>query len=537
MKKQSLMTGTVLLLGSAVCTKLLGALFKLPLTNLLGGTGMGYFGSAYGLFLMIYALSASGMSSAVAKLTAEAVAQGVCHTARRLKSLSLLWFSLIGLLGTAIMLLGAKVFCVSVAENPDAYLSVLVLAPSLLISCVAAVYRGYYEGLRCMMPTAVSQLAEAAVRFFCGLWLCRLTLANGEAVLAVLPEGTSLLAAASAAAVGGVTISSAAGLLVLVLMDLFCGDRSLQQSDSHEPCASWRVQTKNLFAILVPVALGALASNLTSLIDLATGIRGVTAAILRDPQRFSVFGMESASQTANFLFGCFTGLSVTVFNLVPSVTNMLGKSALPAVASAYARRDSQTLARDSAAVLETTAILAFPAGMGLAFLSRQILAFLFPDRVLEVYAAAPSLMWLGIGVGALCISGTLFSMLQAIGKARLPVCLMLIGVVVKLVGNLILIPLPSLHISGAGAATALCYTVIAVLALRAYGRETGIHLPLCSMFLPPAYASLMCAMSAVLAHSLLASHLGRLTLPAAVAAGGVVYLIVLRTIRPRREKS
>lgn len=531
MKKQSLMTGTVVLLGSAAITKLLGALFKLPLTSLLGGTGMGYFGSAYGLFLMIYALSASGMSAAVAKLTAESLANGALHTVRQLKHLALALFSLIGLLGTAVMLLGADYFCTHIAENPGAYVSVLVLAPSLLLGCISAVYRGYYEGLRCMTPTAVSQLAEALVRFLCGLWLCRLVLENESTVLGHLPAGTSLLAAASAAAVCGVTLSVLAGLLILLGMDLFCGDGLHLPSGHAQQAVPRRVLIRKLFGILVPIALGALSANLTSLIDLATGIRALTQAAVRAPERFAVFGEDSPTQTANFLFGCYTGLSVTVFNLVPSVTNMLGKSALPAIAAAHARRDSATLARDSAAVLETTALLAFPAGLGIAFLSRQILAFLFPDRAVEVFAAAPSLTWLGVGVGALCISCTLFSMLQAVGKAGQPVRLMLIGVSVKLAGNLIFVRIPSLHIAGAAIATVLCYTVIALLALRCYTRETGIRLPLCRLFLPPAYAALMCAMSAVLADSLLQSHLGRLALPAAVAVGGAVYLIVLRVVR------
>lgn len=532
MKKQSLMTGTAVLLVSAVITKVLGALFKLPLTDLLGGTGMGYFGSAYGLFLMIYALSASGMSAAVASLTAAAAARGEYRTVRRLKSVALLLFSSIGILGTAAMLLGAKPFCDSVAENPDAYCSVLVLAPSLLLSCIAAVYRGYYEGLRCMTPTAVSQLIEAAVRFFCGLWLCRSTLENGEAVLSVLPAGTTLTAAASAAAIAGVTLSSLAGLLLLAGMDLLCGDGLTRRMVADAPSsAPRRIVIGELFGILVPVALGALAANLTSLIDLATGIRGLTAAIAKAPDRFVLCDMGTPADTANFLFGCFTGLSVTVFNLVPSVTNMLGKSALPAVAAAYAGRDMRPLTRDSVAVLETTAVLSVPAGLGIAFLSRCILLFLFPHRALEACMAAPSLMWLGLGVGALCISSTLFSMLQAIGKPKTPVVLMLIGVAVKLVGNLILVPIPSLHIAGAGISTTLCYTVIAVLALRAYARETGIRLPLVRLFLPPAYAGLMCAMSAVLVQSLLAAHLGRLSLPAAVLCGGAVYLIVLRTVR------
>ena len=73
-KKQSFLGGSCVLLASALVTKIIGALFKLPLTNLLGGGGMGYFSCAYGLFLPVYALSITGLTTAVAKLTAERAA-------------------------------------------------------------------------------------------------------------------------------------------------------------------------------------------------------------------------------------------------------------------------------------------------------------------------------------------------------------------------------------------------------------------------------------------------------------------------------
>ena len=158
-----------MLLVSALVTKIIGAIFKLPLTNLLGGSGMGYFSCAYGLFLPVYALSITGLTTAVAKLTAERSALEDYAGVRRILRLSLYCFTLIGLLGTGAILLLAKPFCRYVAENPDAYLSVLVLAPAILLGCISAVFRGYYEGLRTMYPTALSQLAEALAKLLFGL--------------------------------------------------------------------------------------------------------------------------------------------------------------------------------------------------------------------------------------------------------------------------------------------------------------------------------------------------------------------------------
>ena len=65
MKQQTFWKGSAILLISAMLTKVLGACFKIPLTNVLGGTGMGYFSTAYGLLLPVYALSVTGLSAAV----------------------------------------------------------------------------------------------------------------------------------------------------------------------------------------------------------------------------------------------------------------------------------------------------------------------------------------------------------------------------------------------------------------------------------------------------------------------------------------
>ncbi len=546
MKKQSFLQGSAILLLSAILTKAVGACFKLPLTNLLGGTGMGYFGCAYGLFLPVYALSVTGLTTAVARCTAEHAAFGQYRTVRRILRLSLLCFACLGAAGSLANLLLAKPFSRYVIANPDALLSVMVLAPAVLLGCIAAVFRGYYEGLRNMLPTACSQLAEAPVKLVCGLWFCSAALRHSEQLLPHLPAGTSPLAAAAAAAVLGVTVSTLAGTLFLIGVHLLRGDGITRaQLCSDRTVMPRRALLRELFRVLVPVAAGSLVTNLTSLIDLATGMHCLRIAVNRAPELFArQFPQSAGSGTdglANFIFGSFTGLAVTLFNLVPSITNMLGKSAIPALTTAHAAGDRTALRRDSIAVLRVTGFLAIPAGLGIAALAPQILRFLFPARTEEILASVFSLRMLGLGVIFLACSFSLFCMLQAVGKADCPVRLMLIGVAVKLLGNLLLIPLPALHIGGAAIATTLCYGVIFVLSLRAYCRATAIRLPLSSLFLSPAYAGLLCAATALLADSLLWNRIGeRPALPIAICCGGGMYLLAMRLLGIRlseREKS
>ena len=160
MKKQTLLKGSVILLTSAVVAKVLGAFFKIPLTNQLGGVGMGYFSCAYGLFLPIYALSVTGLSAAVAGTVAHHSALEDWRTVRRIRRIARLLFAGLGLLLTMVMLAGAKPFAELLAGEPDAWVCMAFMAPSAFFGCVTAVERGYYEGLQNMYPTGISQAVD-----------------------------------------------------------------------------------------------------------------------------------------------------------------------------------------------------------------------------------------------------------------------------------------------------------------------------------------------------------------------------------------
>lgn len=526
LKNQSFLKGSVILIASAVIAKAVGALFKIPLTNMLGGVGMSYFSCAYGLFLPVYALTATGLTTAVAKLTAENCAFGNYKNAAKIRRISLLLFTAVGTAGTLLILLLAVPFAGNIAACPKAWLSVMMIAPSVLFGCITAVYRGCWEGMRNMYPTALSQVVEAVVRLAAGLVLCSWVLSNEQTVLQYLPDGIDITAAASAAAVLGITLSTLAGTLFLYIRGTGLEKGSPLLKSGREQ--SGRQIIKSLFAVLVPVALGSIVTNLTSLIDLATIIRCLDKAAVLSPDYFyENFGLSGISQVeiSEFIYGSFTGLAVTVFNLVPSVTNMFGKGILPSLAQAWTRGDRNESERLSRSVLKATAFLAAPSGIGITVLSKEILLFLYPDRMAECTVSAESLGFLGVGVIFLALSFPLFSMFQAIGKADLPVKLMAVGVIVKFAGNMLLIPIPSVNVSGAAIATLLCYFVIFILSVFFYCKYTGIRIKIISLLFPSVLSGIFCGVTARAVYSALPLE-NRLALPLAIFAGGVVYLVV-----------
>ena len=269
----------------------------------------------------------------------------------------------------------------------------------------------------------------------------------------------------------------------------------------------------------------------------AAGLRVLSASMLREPLRFGLtepVTAASASEAANFAYGAYSGLAVTVFNLVPSVTNMLGKGVLPAFAGSYVKQDRAAMQRHAQTVLRRTAFLAVPAGLSVSVLAEPILRLLFASRGAETAAAVLPLRWLGLAVVFAAPAYPLFSMLQAAGFAGDTVAVMLCGAAVKLAGNLLLIPRTGL--CGAAVSTLLCYAVILLLASAVFQRRTDVSPALLQNCFLPLLCGILCAATAgTVCGRLTAASCGRfLPLLTGCTAGGSLYLFTYLLLMPHR---
>ena len=191
MKKpqQGFLRGTLVLTGAALAAKLLGALFRIPLTAQLGGAGMGCFGSAYGRFMPRDALLVTGLSAAVARPAA--ALQGNPAAARRLLTVARRFALAAGLMGMLAAAGLSGLFLKVTGSTPEALPAMIALSPAVLLCCLSAVERGFREGQCRMEPTALSQLAEALVKLLAGLTLT----AHAEARLDYVNDYAGILTA------------------------------------------------------------------------------------------------------------------------------------------------------------------------------------------------------------------------------------------------------------------------------------------------------------------------------------------------------
>jgi len=533
LKKQTFIFSSAILITSAVVTKLIGALFRIPLANMLGGTGMGYFSGAYGIFMTVYAVSVTGLPTAIARIVAENSVHKRFANIQKIKSVSLLFFGVTGLSFTILLLIIAYPFCLFSGEA-ETVPSVLTIAPSLFFCCITSVYRGYYEGLRNMFPTAISQVIEGIFKLCGGLALCIYVIQNPEKTdkIRLLFGNCNITSIAAAAAILGISISSAMGTLFLIIYDKLrkggIPEPQIILSDISGQTDSRKSIISQIFKTALPMAAGAFVTNLTSIIDLLTVTRSIERAVAKNPDYFmDLTAVSDLSLLPNFLYGSFTGLAVTVFNLIPSFTNMFGKGILPSLSEAYAANDYNAVRQNTEKAMLSTMLIAMPAGLGIMALSKNILGFLFASKPLETRLTVTSMSILGVAVIFLCISSTIFSILQAAGKPELPVKIMMSGVAIKLLGNLIIVPVPTLNISGAAISTLLCYVIIFIISMHYLIKYTKISkqslfVSLCKL----CYCSVMCALSAKLAENILSNALNTsFVLYISIFVGVIFYIL------------
>lgn len=556
-KKQNLLTGAGVLAAATVLVKIIGAIYKIPLTNLISVEGYAYFTGAYGIYNPLYAISMAGLPVAVSKLVSQNIELGKIKDAKRIFAVSKRLFLMVGLVGMVILAAVAIPYSKLVGSEMN-YISILVIAPCIMFCCQMSSYRGYYEGLNNMTPTGVSQVIEAAVKLIWGLaatyvaferWLGSYRANNVDGVAKVFGvevhnEAEALSAMypyLAAVAISGVTLGSMFGLLYLFIRYKRRGFGFTREELVNSPPARADKEIRNeIIRIAAPIALSSLILNLSNLIDDTTIRSRLSYAIEAGGDIIKQMYSNSleAAQTldsgiSNYLYGTH-GSVINIKNLIPTITLTLGISAIPVLSKAWARKDVSAVKSSVESALRVALMLALPAGFGMAALAKPILTLLYPRQLDIVPIAAPMLVIYGLAMFMFSISSPITSMLQALGRADIPLKSIALGSVVKIVLNFVLISIPSINIYGAVISTIVCYIVMLAINLVSLIKLTDMKLNLISVFVKPFIASVFCGVAAFFSYKLLngALNVGNTISTAfSIAVGAFAYAVVLFLIK------
>lgn len=468
-KGSRLASGALALSAAGLLVKVLGMIYKIPLTNLLGDEGMGYFNAAYTIYTLFFVLSTSGLPVALSLLIAEARATGERNGAQKIYSAASGLLALIGLAGALLMALPAKSFA-ALLGNEGAAAGILAVSPTLVFITVTSALRGYFQGYGYMIPTALSQVVEAAGKLLFGL------------TLAYAAIGRYALTTISAYAIFGLTLAT-----FLAMLYLLWAKRRFDKSEGLTPCRAIRGKERKkllrrLVGIAFPVTVSALAATLASSCDLFLVMRSLVDS-----------GFTAAE--ANAAWGNYSSLAVPLFNMPTVLIQPLAYAISPYLRAALARGDQSRAAEMTRRALRLGAYLAIPAALGLSALAGPILSLIYTDAG-SVATATPLLSILALAVFPLALLSVASTLLQAHGKLWFPIGAIGVGILVKVAVSRF--ALLRFGMVGAPLGTLACYTVVAALDL-AYLARTVSFSPF-ALFGKPFLCALPTAAAAALSY-------------------------------------
>ncbi len=508
-KEQNYLHGAAIMTAGVIIMKILGALYKIPLGNMLGDDGYGLFLQAYYVYSVFLTLATAGFPVALSRMISAAQTRGLQMQARRTYTVAWWTFFILGVICSAVMFIFPEWLAAKLIHSPDTALSIQALSPAVLLCCMASTYRGLTQGYENMTPTTVSQVLEVLAKVAVGLVLA------GYLIKAGYDQTVSV-----AGAIFGVTVGSLVALIYMMVYKM----RNYRFDIVAEPDVPESAGTilKNLMTIGIPIALGSVVLALINLLD-----AGLCMSRLQDAVGFSY-------KYANTLYGVY-GKAQTLFNLPAAFITPLTISIVPAISAQLALKNKAAAGKISEDSLRISMAIALPMGVGLAVLCKPIMNVVYPSAH---EAGGILLCLLGIASVFVCFSLMSTAVLQASGNERLTLYSIIAGGIVKISVNWFIIAIPSVNIYGAPIGTLCCYVTMCVMNLIFISRSMEKGLSIKNVFLRPALPS---AIMGVVAYGvyflcgMLIAPDGRLTMAldmcVAIGAAVIVYAIAVIKLR------
>lgn len=410
---------------ASMIVRVIGLLYRAPLTAIIGDEGNGYYGTAYNIYTIILMVSSYSMPSAISKLMAQKLAVGEYRNANRVFRCALTYGVLVGLVGSGLLFFGAR-FLV-----PDVAVCVLqVFAPTVFLFGILGSMRGYFQARGSMVQTSVSQILEQlanAVVSIAAAWLLMQTAVGAD------PTRRAQLGAMGSA------LGTGAGVLIALLFMVFCFRRSKEGrkaeilSDATGKEEKYRIFLRDTILVITPFMLSGVIMNLTTSLNQTIYMR-------------MLIDLKGAGETATTtLYGIFSNKAVVISNIPISIATAVSSAIIPGISAAYARRDETGARRQVGNAIRITSIIAIPSAVGLAVLARPITMLMFPQmESLELASSLLSL--LAVTVIFYSISTITNAALQSIGRMNLPLISAGIALVVQTVVLVLLLRFTDLDV-------------------------------------------------------------------------------------------
>ncbi|WP_343345767.1 polysaccharide biosynthesis protein [Terrisporobacter petrolearius] len=510
-QKESFLKGALILGMAGIIVKIMGAFFRIPLGNIIGSTGLGYYQAVYPVYTLFLTLATAGFPTALAKLVSEQRAVGDFGGANKTFKISYTVLFITGLISFSFFFFGADFISTVLLKNSGSYAALIAISPALLFVPLMSSYRGYFQGRREMSKIAVSQIIEQFFRVVLGLLLAYMLMKN-------FGEQMGAAGGVLGAAIGG--FASAVFLIYIYLKGSKSRKAEIAQS-KHIKLESTGTILKRLLYVAIPISIGACVMPLVNMVDSVIVVRRLTETGFNIKQ-------------ANSLLGQLSGMAISTVNLLVVIDQAIGMSLVPSISEAYALKQMKRVRKEAKTGLKTILLVTLPATFGFAALAGPIMKLLYPAEPATLgtmlFVVSPCAVFLGLIYAQNGI-------LQGMGKPMMPVIALAIGMVFKVVISYVLTGIPSINIIGSGVGTLAAYAVASIIEFIYIKKHLKLRLSPKEFIIKPMITVITMYVVVKLSYGIMVGFLGNsLSTLVSIAIGGVVYGLVLLGIGGIRKE-
>ena len=469
-----------ILAAASIISRIIGLVYRLPMTNIIGDTGNNYYSCAFEIYNIMLIISSYSLPLAVSKLVSARIAKGQRKQAYQVLKGSLLFALISGTIVALIVFFGAEFFT-ELLKTPLSVFALKILAPVLVVVAVLGVLRGFFQGVGSMMPSAVSQIIEQIVNAIVSGWAAYVLFQYGSKIGAVLGDPDSYAAAYGAAGgTLGTNLGAVAGLgfMILVYLAYMTVFKKKMKRERGVKVDSFAYTMKMLVITIIPVLLSTTIYNVSGIID-----QGLFKNIATT-QGYS-------SNEIDVWWGVFSGKYKVLINVPISIASAMAASSVPTLTKSFAEKNMEAVRGQINAAMRFVMVIAVPCCVGLAVLAKPIFMLLFPGTT-ETLELATFMMIVGsIAVVFYSMSTLSNGLLQGIDQMKVPVKKAVIALVSHIIVLIALMLFFKLHIYAVVIANAFFAFMMCMLNAMSLRKYSGYRQEIKKTFVIPMIASVI----------------------------------------------
>lgn len=524
-KSNYIVQGSILAVAS-ILVRVIGLVYRVPVTRILGPVGNSYYSAAYEVYSMMLLISSFSLPLAVSKLVSARMAKGQVRGAYKIFQCTLIFALVSGGIASLLVYFGAGFFSEVIVNTPESKLALQVLAPTILIVALMGCIRGYFQGLGSMVPTAISQIVEQIINAAVSIGAAWILFGYGKKLDALLSTETAAYAYGAAGSTLGTGLGALAGFLFLLFL-MFIYSRVMKRRrilDRHGRVESTGEIYYLLLVTILPVILSTAVYNISGIID---------QGIFKHLMAYKKYD----SMRIDELWGIFSGEYKLLTNVPIAVASAMASSTIPALTRARVNKDRKEMRKKTENSIRFVMVISIPCAVGLSVLAEPILQLLFGAKD-HIHLSASLLQMGTLSVVLYGMSTLTNGILQGMDKMRLPVIHAAISLVLHVGLLVLLVMVGDLNIYAVVWANIFFAFMMCVLNSRSIAKYMRYRQEIVRTFLIPLTASGIMGVAAFGIHKGLMAAVKSNTIAtlAACAAAVLIYGISLLLLKGLTEE-